>query len=248
MPVRGNIRAPILAQPTVVVGGPTGPPGGPAGAQGPQGPAGTGAIGPRGITGPTGVTGPTGAAGKDAANLGPTGATGAPGESATGPTGPTGPASDFDQHNMYNGRFYYHGDVLSNNGVSGVDTIERMAAEPGGFMWNWWPTSTGKLFVIITGLAENVDAGGTIVTGRVGSTSTGTPTKGSPVTGTQLGMPVETYAPGLTIPFTIIGYLEVFMPEVTELGTPGYWFTVSVRSTIGSGAGVRNIAVMIMEV
>src|SRR5262245_61811798 len=38
MPVQSTIRANILAQPTVVVGGPPGPPGGPTGATGPQGP------------------------------------------------------------------------------------------------------------------------------------------------------------------------------------------------------------------
>lgn len=86
----------ILAQPVVVVGGPTGPSGGPTGATGATGPSGinaTGATGPTGMTGfgatgATGFTGPTGVTGPN----GPPGNFGPTGLSATGTTGPTGPS------------------------------------------------------------------------------------------------------------------------------------------------------------
>jgi hypothetical protein len=85
----------ILAQPVVVVGGPTGPSGGPTGVIGPTGPSGTNATGQTGPTGPlgigasgpTGVTGPTGFTGF----TGPPGNQGPTGLSAAGTTGPTGP-------------------------------------------------------------------------------------------------------------------------------------------------------------
>lgn len=99
MTVQVIAPAPIMAQPVVVVGGPTGPSGGPTGATGVTGPSGinatgvTGATGPFGGTGPTGfgatgVTGPTGFTGP--ASVGATGATGAA-STQTGPTGNTGP-------------------------------------------------------------------------------------------------------------------------------------------------------------
>lgn len=85
----------ILAQPVVVVGGPTGPSGGPTGVIGPTGPSGinatgvTGPTGPLGLgaTGATGVTGNTGSTGP----VGPPGNFGPTGQSAVGTTGPTGP-------------------------------------------------------------------------------------------------------------------------------------------------------------
>jgi hypothetical protein len=84
----------IMAQPVVVVGGPTGPAGGPTGVPGPTGPSGinatgvTGPTGPLGLgsTGPTGVTGNTGSTGP----FGPPGNPGPTGLSAVGTTGPTG--------------------------------------------------------------------------------------------------------------------------------------------------------------
>lgn len=109
--------APIMAQPVVLVGGPTGPSGGPTGVTGttgptgptapsftgPTGPSGAGATGPTGMTGPrgqTGFTGPvgnqgsTGAASTVAGPQGPTGvgSTGPTGgQGVGGPVGPTGP-------------------------------------------------------------------------------------------------------------------------------------------------------------
>lgn len=88
MPVTIVSPAQIMAQPIVLVGGPTGPSGGPTGPTGASvtGPTGAAATGPTGITGAgaTGATGVTGSQGK-------TGFTGPPGVGATGPTGLTGP-------------------------------------------------------------------------------------------------------------------------------------------------------------
>lgn len=84
----------ILAQPVVVVGGPTGPSGGPTGATGLTGPSGLSATGVTGPTGPFGHTGPTGfGATGVTGNTGPFGPPGNPGPTglnAVGATGPTG--------------------------------------------------------------------------------------------------------------------------------------------------------------
>lgn len=87
MTTQSKTPAPILAQPVVVVGGPTGPAGGATGVAGSTGPTGpvatsiTGNTGPRGLTGPTGIIGAAGI-------TGPTGFTGPPGSpGATGAKG-----------------------------------------------------------------------------------------------------------------------------------------------------------------
>lgn len=88
-----SVPSPVLAQPVIVVGGPTGATGPSPGSTGPTGPSGpTGAVG-TGPTGATGVTGPSGTAGLRGLT-GPTGFTGPPGNSVTGPAGlgTTGPA------------------------------------------------------------------------------------------------------------------------------------------------------------
>lgn len=105
MVVSVNAPAPIMAQPVVVVGGPTGPSGGPTGPTGaagaaaatgstgftgPTGATGFGATGPTGVTGPLGATGFTGPA--SVGGTGPTGLIGPTGPLGTGPTGPAGPA------------------------------------------------------------------------------------------------------------------------------------------------------------
>lgn len=105
MTIKVLAPAPIMAQPVVVVGGPTGPAGGPTGSSGLTGPTGptaqasTGPTGPFG-TGPTGITGGTGPRGQTGftgppgtpgpTGLSATGQQGATGPSGQGPTGPTG--------------------------------------------------------------------------------------------------------------------------------------------------------------
>jgi hypothetical protein len=85
--IQSKTPAPILAQPVVVVGGPTGPAGGATGVPGP-----TGEIGPTGagaFTGPTGSLGPSGPTGPVGVGVtGPAGMTGPPGPGGIGPTGP----------------------------------------------------------------------------------------------------------------------------------------------------------------
>lgn len=96
MTIKVLAPAPIMAQPVVVVGGPTGPAGGPTGpsgvtgATGPTAQASTGPTGPFG-TGPTGTTGSTGPRGQTGFT-GPPGTPGPTGLSATGPQGVTGPS------------------------------------------------------------------------------------------------------------------------------------------------------------
>lgn len=108
--------APVMAQPVVVIGGPTGPSGGPTGptgitgltgatgasVTGPTGITGAGATGPTGVTGargPTGYSGPPGSpgpTGSASSAVGPTGTegpTGHTGAASTGPTGNTGPSA-----------------------------------------------------------------------------------------------------------------------------------------------------------
>lgn len=247
MPVETNIRAQVLAQPTVVVGGPTGPSGGPTGPTGPQGSVSvTGATGPVGSTGPTGSTGLTGAPGLDGILTGPTGSTGPAGSiAATGPTGPTGlPAIDLSNPPDQNfPRVYSWQDAGNADFITGVDTIERMLGTAFGFS----PMITGNVLVIITGTAENTDNGGTTVTARydVGGNY---PVRGDPVTGIAFGTPVETYAPGLSIPFTIVGIAQLdVIPIFSYPYFQDYWFNVSVKSTIGSGAGVHTVTYTFME-
>jgi len=249
MPVQSTMTAQIMAQPTVVVGGPTGPSGGPTGPTGPQGLATTGPTGPVGSQGLRGATGPTGTPGVAGNTVGPTGPTGPPGDiAATGPTGPTGPpgmdlstgAGDVNQS-----RIYYHEDAYNETNISGVDTIERMT----GSGVNFVPTMTGNLLCIVTVLAENVDAGGTTVTLRCGLETDGPrPVRGDQATGTIVGMPQETYAPGLRIPVTMVGLIKVDVVPITSYPYfKYYWFQPSVKSSIGSGAGVRNTHFFIME-
>jgi hypothetical protein len=246
MTVKRSIRAQILAQPTVVLGGPTGPAGGLTGPTGLQGPALTGPTGATGVTGPTGAVGATGAAGLDASVVGPTGPTGSPGDvGAAGPTGNTGPGGVANP-DINNPRFFVYSDAFTtSDAITGVDTIERMLGTNAGFI----PMLSGNMFFIITGVAENVDNGGTTITMRIGNINEiDYPARGDPVTGTKVGQSVETFAPGLSIPFTIIGQLNI--PPVPKLEYPfynGFWLTLSVKATSGVGAGVRDPTFLVME-
>jgi len=150
--------APVMAQPVVILGGPTGPSGGPTGNTGNTGPSGinaTGVTGPTGATGfgatgPTGVKGATGFTGPS----GPPGNPGPTGLSAVGVTGPTGP--------LGTGPTGFTG-VTGNTGPSGGPT------GPTGNTGNTGNTgSTGPAQVV--GAAFVIDGGGVaIVTGQKGS-------------------------------------------------------------------------------
>jgi len=247
MPVESAIRAQILAQPVVVVGGPTGPSGGPTGPTGPQGSVSvTGPTGPRGETGPTGERGVTGTPGLDGTLTGPTGPTGPGGTVAEmGPTGPTGPpAIDLSNGPDINfPRVYSYHDPTDNDFIAGVDTLEVMVGAGFGFA----PMTSGRVLVIITAVAENTGGGGTTVTGRYGTESI-FPDQGDPVTGTVIGIPQEVYAPDMTIPLTIMSLVELEVrPSFQYPYFNSYWFDLSLKSTIGSGAGVHSITYTFME-
>jgi hypothetical protein len=249
MPVESTIRASIMAQPVVVVGGPTGPSGGPTGPTGPEGSASiTGPTGPRGVTGPQGMTGPTGTPGVDGTLTGPTGPTGPAGAVAgTGPTGPTGlPAVDLSHPPDINyPRVYVYKDPTNNDFIAGVSTIEVMA----GCGFYFAPMISGNVLVTITGTATNTDGGGTVITGRYDYNGTyNPPPKGDPVTGNVLGVPQETYAPGLSVPFMITGivHLEILPGFEYPYFLP-YWFDISIKAMSGVGAGVHNVTLTFME-
>ena len=248
MTVKQAIRAQILTAPTVVTGGPTGPAGGLTGPTGPTGPALTGPTGAQGVTGPTGAMGATGAPGADASLLGPTGPTGSPGNlGATGPTGNTGPASDLNPDPNFP-RFYMWTDNVIGAGadyITGVDTIERML---GTSLW-FVPMLSGNMFFIVTGMAENVDNGGTVVTIRVGDDDgSNRPVRGGAVMGTAVGQPLEVFAPGMTIPFTLMGMIKLDVEPATSYPFfKTYWVNVSVKATSGVGAAVHDVTYLFME-
>jgi hypothetical protein len=231
MTVQETIRALIMAQPSVVVGGPTGPSGGPTGPTGPEGSASiTGPTGPRGVTGQQGMTGPTGIAGANGIMTGPTGPTGPAGAyGPTGGTGPTGPAVTID---MAARAFNFRNAA----GISAVDTLDRMV----GCSVVHTAQATGNMLIIISGIAENTDGGGTYILGRVGVSSGVTPPLGSFAIGTAWGVEQQIYAPGLSVSFTILGNIQI--PVGQE-----YWYDLSIKATIGGGAGVRLINGMILE-
>lgn len=247
MTVKQSLRAPILAQPTVVFGGPTGPGGGPTGPTGPEGVALTGPPGPMGVTGEQGPIGPTGAHGADSSVIGATGPTGIVGDvGPTGPTGDTGPGFIYESTNSQP-RFYMWTDITGEGGadyITGVDTIERMLGTSMWFMAQY----SGNMFFMVTGTAENVDNGATIVTIRIDKTTGYRPARGDPVSGQQVGQAAEIFAPGLTLPFTLIGMVQLPVIETGEWpGYQEYWINVSVKSSIGSGAAVREVTYLWME-
>jgi hypothetical protein len=233
MSVEKAIRAEIMTQPTVVLGGPTGPSGGPTGPTGPQGLALTGPTGPQGVTGPTGASGPPGMSGTDGTLTGPTGPTGSVGPiQATGATGPTGAGIDF-YATPYDRVF----GMSLDGGLTGIDEIERLTQALAGYT----AQDTGNMVLIFSGIAFNTTGGGTNVTLRCGLPFAGNfPPAGTPVIGTQVGVRQEIFAPGLQVSFTIIGRIKF------TLGQP-YWISLSCQSTSGPGAGVKLINGLIME-
>lgn len=247
MTVTTNIRAPVATMPSVVLGGPTGPNGGLTGPTGPTGLNVTGPTGAQGVTGPTGFTGPIGAPGLDAQFTGPTGPTGPPGSAGnTGPTGVTGPSGFLDYYpNNYRFRLDPPSGVGSEGEISGVDTIERMLGASKYFI----PQTSGRMLLIVTGTAENVGTGGTVVTMRVANASTDdAPSEGDPAYGTIVGAPLEILAPGLSIPFTLMGHIELEpIPVEAYPYFQSFWINLSVRDTIGVGAAVRDVTYLTME-
>lgn len=145
----------ILAQPVVVVGGPTGPSGGPTGTTGPTGASGINATGVTGPTGPLGLgaTGHTGVTG----NTGATGYTGPPGNAGptglsavgtTGPTGVTGPSGFTGQQG-----------IQGVTGPAGGPTGTQGATGPTGFTGNTGPSQVFGVQFIIDGGGSAIATG-----------------------------------------------------------------------------------------
>ena len=166
MATQSTTPAPIMAQPVVVVGGPTGPSGGPTGGMGPTGT--TGYTGPSGMTGPTGIrgfTGPTGAPGVTAFT-GPTGPFGPPGSvgaasSVTGPTGAvgaTGPSATIPA-----GRFV--STYNSSTTLTGIGTSQVCF----GLNVSYTPSYSGRLLLIASGMVQNTTANAAQAFGFYGS-------------------------------------------------------------------------------
>jgi hypothetical protein len=142
----------IMAQPVVVVGGPTGAFGGatgPTGNTGPSGLSATGSTGPTGTAGPTGAgatgaTGPTGVTGY----TGPPGNFGPTGQSAVGTTGPTGTAGP-----------------TGKTGPQGIQGVTGPAGGPTGTQGMTGPTgttgATGPSQVF--GVQFVIDGGGAVI-------------------------------------------------------------------------------------
>ena len=243
MTVQDTIRAQIMASPTVVIGGPTGPPGGPTGPTGPTGLEATGPTGPTGPTGVTGAFGPTGPSGLSAALTGPTGSTGSVGP--IGPTGATGidgpPAALLNTIQMSVPGFG------ADDTLSGIDTVERMNGANAGVT----PQLSGNVFFIVTGMAQNVDGNGTTITLRTGAYNLSAPyvpQKGDPATGTAIGLPVTVFAPGLTIPWQIMGMFKYDVVPIPQYPFfTSYWLEISIKATGGAGAGVGGITYLMWE-
>jgi len=229
-----NIPAPVLAQPVVLVGGPTGPSGGPTGPTGPEGPASivgpsgaTGPMGPVGTgpTGPSGFTGPTGAAGR----TGPGGSFGGVGQ--TGPTGPQG-----EQGVAYHG---YNFAML--NGPIGPFATTPAAI---GLGFSYGPVYDSLILVTITGMVRNSfggAGGGTNLTGRYGVSTP--PVQGqTSFLGTAFPMTVHHFS---TDPSGYSGFTTQLVYR--SFGTDVTWFDLAISSTSGSNAYVRDVHLTLIE-
>lgn len=257
MATQSSTPAPIMAQPVVVVGGPTGPASGLTGPTGPQGMASL--TGATGYTGPTGAlgTGPTGATGVGAftgprgmtgplGDAGPTGSTGATGPQGTGPTGFTGMTGDFGptgptgpQGTLSGTRYLYQSLATPITGI-GVSAVAFGLAAP------YTPSSTGRVMVWISGMVQNTVASQfTILTARYGTGSAPVPGATTGL-GTSFGIPVNALdsansATDAWVGFTLVGVL----PNLT-IGT-AYWFDVAAMTDGGSGGGLRDVQLVLIE-
>src|SRR5215475_4444575 len=227
MATQSTIPAPIMAMPTVVVGGPTGPSGGPTG---PTGPA-TAFTGPTGRTGPTGPlgTGPTGAAATGV--TGPTGRTGPPGSGLTGPTGVTGATGSAST-----------GNFVSKNVASPAGTTSTTGVMM-GLAVAFTPQRSGNCLIIFTGMASNSTIGdGVVITGRIGTGSA--PTNGAAITGSALTTTAQAHYVAPTAA-TAAGW-TIATTQGLAVGTP-YWLDVAVAAITGGTATVTDLQVVVVE-
>ncbi|HEX6825740.1 MAG TPA: hypothetical protein VF077_05420 [Nitrospiraceae bacterium] len=218
--------ADIAAYPVVVIGGHTGPSGGPTGPSGPTGVMGpTGGLGPTGFTGSTGLgdTGPTGAG----AFTGPTGHTGPPGsvgDYIAGPTGPTGPFA--------NANAAWHGTFNSTYGPYGTSETNI------GLAIAYTPQASGTVMILVTGSVRN-SAGGAggetairLKWGNAYNTITG-----------WIGLEHRYF---LTNPNDYVGF-AISVVFVYPPGTMRF-FDLSIKSSIGSNAYVRDLEWQFQEI
>lgn len=158
--------APVLAQPVVVVGGPTGPSGGPTGPTGRTGA--TGATGAGAFTGPTGSTGSTGSTGATGAGAftgptGPTGYTGPPGVAVTGTTGCTGPTGPTGSTGPTGTIF-----TGATGGVSGYINFGNVSIQWGKVNAGstaFFPATFGQIPMVTFGVTGTTGAAGVYMTG-----------------------------------------------------------------------------------
>lgn len=236
MTTQSGTSAPIMAQPVVVVGGPTGPSGGPTG---PTGPVGISIVtGPTGPSGPTGrgLTGPTGVTGAGAFT-GPTGMTGPPGiglpSTVPGPTGATGAAGVASGTQVYSNWIVAPvGNVALNETAMGL-----------GPNFSFAPVSSGKVFIMISGMVINSTAAGSGVniTGRFG---TGTPPTNGAISALGTAFSITQHFVASTTAgqqgFTIHSGLAL------SVGTT-YWFDLSIQAVTSGGASVKDVQFCAIE-
>ena len=228
MTTQSKTPAPILAQPVVVVGGPTGPAGGATGVPGPigeTGPTGAGAFtGPTGgvgVTGPTGQLGPTGVPG-------PIGLTGPAGN--VGPTGVRGPLGAVGS-----------GDYFSTNMGSGTLGPYGPSEMAVGFNLRHTASKSGIMLVMFAGMARNTVAGAvTTIRGRYGNGVAPAPSATTGL-GTQFSIEQE-YVSGTTADRG--GFVVM---KILELPLTDYWFDISVQSSNGANAYVANVQMLVIE-
>jgi len=203
------------------------------GAAAPTGP--TGRTGPTGITGPTGLIGPTGIG----AFTGPTGYTGPPGSlGAIGPTGWTG----------YTGMTGPQGDLSnllsaytasSTTPLTGIGTTQTAF----GVGMTYTPSTTGRMMIIASGTAQQTSASNmTNVFGRYG---TGTPPTSGATAGLGSQFGLTQHIGGSATGGDWIGFVVEAIISMT-IGTT-YWFDIAISGTGGTGAGVRDIQILMVE-
>lgn len=231
--------APVAAYPVVLGGtGPTGPASGPTGPTGPTGSAATGATGATGpsgisITGPTGfgATGPTGATGK----------TGPAGSAVTGPTGATGPTGVTG----YTGYAWGSTAQVFSSPTGGVTSTSGVMLGLGS-KFTFVPVGTGRIMILLAGLAQNSTAAGdgTTVVGRFGVGAA--PHYGDAPSGTQLGSTQRFIAS------TTAGWQGWMVMDVINtvpfaaLGTT-FWVDVELIAVTAGGSAVQDVQFIAVE-
>jgi hypothetical protein len=235
MAIESTTPAEIMAQPVVVVHGPTGPAGGPTGPTGPTSLGLTGPTGFRGQTGPigTGPTGPTGVG----AFTGPTGFAGPPGSiGPIGPYGPTGPTGT-RLSNPNAMRTYYSS---AQQGPFGT-TFAMLGY---GSLWTYTPTTTGSILLNITGVVRNAAGGaGAGTTIQVRWQSGAPPNSGTSQSGIQLGQDLRYFLNAAT---EQVGFAFTWAGGGFSIGTQ-IWFDLCIRSTVGTNAYVQDIHFVALE-